>query len=204
MITPLALTIIASTIISFRQIAGGLSVIAVIMLQTLTLWQPETRLIGLGLGIVLMLVNTKYLLTQTAANITVGFFLTFLSFCLGEGVLDWPPVSGVRWLLVIAIFLVILWLLYSRIVRLSGQLFNIYAKAIDGWAIDLCSLELSILTIHSFGIYWETANPSVTATIAAILTLFAIGYRGFMRSPSKNSSTTFSLNNFFSVYRYSL
>ncbi|MGB3512202.1 MAG: hypothetical protein WBA93_23790 [Microcoleaceae cyanobacterium] len=194
-ITPLALTIIAGWIISFRKRASELSVVAAIMLQILTLWQPETRLIALGLGTILMLVNTKYLLTQTAANITVSFVLTFLTFCLGEGVLGLPPVSGVSWLLTIGIFLVILWLLYSRIVSLSGQLFNIYARAIDGWASILCALELIILTIHSLGIYWETINPSITVIISAILTLLAIGYRGSIKQSEENSSITFSLNN---------
>ncbi|NES06880.1 MAG: hypothetical protein F6K22_31155 [Okeania sp. SIO2F4] len=189
-ITPLALTTISSRIISFRKIAGELSIPAVIMLQTLTLWQPETRLLGLGLAIVLMLVNTKYLLTQTSANITVGFVLTFISFCLWEGVLGLPPVSGVEWLLIIGIYLVTLWLLYSRIVQLSGKLFNIHAKALDGWAIILCSLELIVLTIHSLGIYSEIVNPSIIVIISASLTLFAIGYRGFIKQTTKNSSIT--------------
>ncbi|NEO54464.1 MAG: DUF2157 domain-containing protein [Okeania sp. SIO3B5] len=183
-------------IISFRQRASGLSVAAVIMLQILTLWQPETRLIGLGLGTTLMLINTKYLLTQTAANITVGFVLIFVSFCLGEGVLGLSPVSGAGWLLTISIFLVILWFLYSRIIRLPGQLFNIYTQAIDGWAITLCSLELIFLTIHSFGIYWQIINPSITVIISTILILFAIGYRGSIKQTAENSSITFSLHNF--------
>ncbi|WP_287519405.1 DUF2157 domain-containing protein [Okeania sp. SIO2C2] len=183
-------------IISFRKRASGLSVAAVIMLQILTLWQPETRLIGLGLGTALMLINTKYLITQTAANITVGFVLVFVSFCLGEGVLGLPPVSGAGWLLTISIFLVILWFLYSRIIRLPGQLSNIYTQAIDGWAITLCSLELIFLTIHSFGIYWQTINPSITVIISAILILFAIGYRGSIKQAAENSSITFSLHNF--------
>ncbi|MGD1717625.1 hypothetical protein [Dapis sp. BLCC M172] len=189
-ITPLALTTISSRIISFRKIAGELSIAAVIMLQTLTLWQPETRLLGLGLGIVLMFFNTKYLLTQTSANITVGFVLTVISVCLWESVLGLPPVSGVEWLLIISIYLVNLWLLYSRIVQLSGKLFNIYAKALDRWAITLCSLELILLTIHSLGIYGEIVNPSIIVIISATLTLFAIGYRGFIKQTTENSSIT--------------
>ena len=196
LITPLALTTIASKIISFRKIAGEFSIAAVIMLQTLTLWQSETRLIGLGLGTVLMLMNTQYLLTQTAANITVGFVLIFIGVYLGEGVLGLPPVSGVGWLLTLGIILVILWLLYSRIVRLSGQLFKIYAQAIDRWAIALCGLELIVLTIHSFAIYWQTINPSITVIISAVFTLLAIGYRGLIKQSEENSSITFSLNNF--------
>ncbi|MGD1699018.1 hypothetical protein [Dapis sp. BLCC M229] len=195
-ITPLALTTISSKIISFRKIAGELSISAVILLQTLTLWQPETRLLGLGLGIVLMFVNTKYLLTQTSANITVGFVLTFISVCLWEGVLGLPPVSGVEWLLILGLYLVSLWLFYSRIVQLSGKLFNLYAKALDGWAITLCSLELIVLTIHSLGIYSEIFNPSIIVIISASLTLFAIGYQGCIKQTKENSSITFSLNNF--------
>ncbi|MDJ0556872.1 MAG: hypothetical protein QNJ68_20985 [Microcoleaceae cyanobacterium MO_207.B10] len=195
-ITPLALTTISARITSFRQIAGRLSIAAVIMLQFLTFWQPETRLIGFGLGTVLMFVNTQYLLTQTAANITVSFLLIFISLFLGEGILGLPAVSGEGWFLTIAIFVVTLWFLYSRIVRLSSQLFQIYYRAIDGWAVVLCGLQLVILTIHSFGIYWEIFNASIVVITSAILTLFAIGYRGSIKKQTENSRITFSLNNF--------
>lgn len=196
LITPLALTTISSKIISFRKIAAKLSVAALIMLQSLTLWQPETRLIGLGLAIILMLINTKNILTQTAANITVGFVLTFITICLWSGALGLPPISGVEWLLILSLYLVSLWLLYSRIIQLSGKLFNIYAQALDGWTIILCCLELIILTIHSLGIYWKIINPSIIVIISATLTLFAIGYRGLIKQKAENSSLTFSLNNF--------
>lgn len=196
LITPLALTTISSQIISFRKIAAKLSVAALIMLQSLTLWQPETRLIGLGLAIILMLINTKNILTQTAANITVGFVLTFITICLWSGALGLPPISGVEWLLILSLYLVSLWLLYSRIIQLSGKLFNIYPQALDGWTIILCCLELIILTIHSLGIYWKIINPSIIVIISATLTLFAIGYRGLIKQKAENSSLTFSLNNF--------
>ena len=196
LITPLALTTISSKIISFRKIAAKLSVAALIMLQSLTLWQPETRLIGLGLAIILMLINTKNILTQTAANITVGFVLTFITICLWSGALGLPPISGVEWLLILSLYLVSLWLLYSRIIQLSGKLFNIYPQALDGWTIILCCLELIILTIHSLGIYWKIINPSIIVIISATLTLFAIGYRGLIKQKAENSSLTFSLNNF--------
>ena len=196
LITPLALTTISSKIISFRKIAAKLSVAALIMLQSLTLWQPETRLIGLGLAIILMLINTKNILTQTAANTTVGFVLTFITICLWSGALGLPPISGVEWLLILSLYLVSLWLLYSRIIQLSGKLFNIYPQALDGWTIILCCLELIILTIHSLGIYWKIINPSIIVIISATLTLFAIGYRGLIKQKAENSSLTFSLNNF--------
>jgi hypothetical protein len=196
LITPLALTTISSKIISFRKIAAKLSVAALIMLQSLTLWQPETRFIGLGLAIILMLINTKNILTQTAANITVGFVLTFITICLWSGALGLPPISGVEWLLILSLYLVSLWLLYSRIIQLSGKLFNIYPQALDGWTIILCCLELIILTIHSLGIYWKIINPSIIVIISATLTLFAIGYRGLIKQKAENSSLTFSLNNF--------
>ena len=196
LITPLALTTISSKIISFRKIAAKLSVAALIMLQSLTLWQPETRLIGLGLAVILMLINTKNILTQTAANITVGFVLTFITICLWSGALGLPPISGVEWLLILSLYLVSLWLLYSRIIQLSGKLFNIYPQALDGWTIILCCLELIILTIHSLGIYWKIINPSIIVIISATLTLFAIGYRGLIKQKAENSSLTFSLNNF--------
>ena len=94
------------------------------------------------------LINTKNILTQTAANITVGFVLTFITICLWSGALGLLPISGVEWLLILSLYLVSLWLLYSRIIQLSGKLFNIYAQALDGWSIILCCLELIILTIH--------------------------------------------------------
>ena len=60
--TPLTLTLIAKyTRLSRRKQGAIFSILALVIGQLLTLWQPETRLISLGFATVLMVLNTKYL-----------------------------------------------------------------------------------------------------------------------------------------------
>jgi len=60
-IVPLGLTLVGSFLRLEKEKIIWQGVTAVIIGQALTFWQPETRLIGLGLGTVLMLVNTRVL-----------------------------------------------------------------------------------------------------------------------------------------------
>ncbi|MGB7444895.1 MAG: DUF2157 domain-containing protein [Coleofasciculaceae cyanobacterium] len=178
--TPLALTFVASrTETSKRQLASGLSITTLIMLQLLTLEIPGIRLIGLGIATSLMLVNTRLLRQLIAAVITVGFGLTFLTTLLWEGTPFFTPLSLSAWLVAGAITLTSLCLARSWLVRRSTQLARLYARATDGWAIALCSLELVLLTLHSFVAYWGFLEPTPMLLTAGIITLGAIIYRSF-------------------------
>lgn len=182
LVTPVALTWVASkTEPPQRQSVSWLSVGALGLAQILTLALPGTRLIGLSLGVGLMLIHTRSLKQQAAAVITVGFCLSFVAALLWEGIPGLPRLSGLGWLLVGAIALTVLWLLQSWLIRRPTKLARIYAQAIDGWAMTLCSIELVTLTLYSLGVYWAWVSASVVSTLAVALTMGAIAYRSWQR-----------------------
>jgi hypothetical protein len=59
----------------------------------------------------------------------------------------------------------------------------IYAQAVDGWAIALCGLELSLLTVRSLAVYWLIMPPDVMVIGAVAITIGAIAYR-YWRQPN--------------------
>lgn len=183
LIAPLALTGVASRTAPPRQgRVSWLSVAALGMAQTLTLTLPGTKLIGLGVAGSLMLINTRYLRSSTAAAITVGFGLSFIGWLLWDGVPGVPRLSAPGWFLVGAIALLGLWLTRSWLKRgRHGTLATIYTQATDGWAIALCSFELLMLTLHSFFLYQGLASPGWEYLIAAALTIGAIAYRSWQQ-----------------------
>ena len=178
--TPLALTFVASrTENSKRQLASGLSLAALVMLQLLTLEIPGIRLISLGVATSLMLVNTRQLRQLIASVITVGFGLAFLTTLLWETIPFSTTLSVSIWFLAAAITPASLWLARNWLVKRNTQLARLYARAADGWAIALISLELALLTLHSLVVYWGFLQPTAMVLIAGIVTLAAIIYRGF-------------------------
>ncbi|NJO94489.1 MAG: hypothetical protein HC820_09460, partial [Hydrococcus sp. RM1_1_31] len=90
--------------------AAQFSSYALIFAQFLTLWQPSTRSIGLGVAGGLMLVNSRYFRHQSSATIQIGFTLSFVVALL------WGKLSISSWYLLGAIAIVILWLL-SNLLR---------------------------------------------------------------------------------------
>ncbi|MGQ4648375.1 hypothetical protein [Lyngbya aestuarii] len=178
LITPISLTLLATQTSNQRQkSASWLSIVALVVVQFLTLGIPGTQLISLGVATALMLVNTRCWQQLIAAVITVGFALSFLAVLLLEGIPELPALSASGWLITVAIASTSLWLFRSLASRRSTQLAQIYTKAADGWAIALCSLELIILTLHSILVYWGFISPTVGVVIAGVVTLGAIAYR---------------------------
>ncbi|MBH8555966.1 DUF2157 domain-containing protein [Nostocaceae cyanobacterium CENA357] len=184
LITPLALTGLAnSTSVTQRTTNSFLSVLAAGMSQTLTLPQPETRLIGLAVAAVVMFVNTRYLRNQVTAGITVGFGLTFIATLLWEGLPGLPRLTIAGWFVVEAIAIFSLWLGRTFLNRRGDQLATLYAQASDQWAIALCSFELVTMTLHSTLIYWNVVTPGIFYLAATAITLGAIAYRSW-REPT--------------------
>jgi hypothetical protein len=183
LLTPLALTGVASlTDEPRRRQASGLSVVALAMSQALTLFIPGVRLIGLSFATGLMLVNTRYWRSLTAAVITVGFALSFIGTALWEGIPGLPRLSTADWFVVGAIAILVLWLLRGGLLQRHGTLPALYAKACDGWAIALCSVELVMLTLHAVIVYASDESliidsPSWKHSIAACLMIVANVYR---------------------------
>ncbi|NEO33275.1 MAG: DUF2157 domain-containing protein [Symploca sp. SIO3C6] len=168
-----------------KELASSLSAIALLMVQFLTLGIAGVQLISLGVATIVMLVNTRYLRraarwrVSIAAVITVGFGLSFLGMLLGEDIPGLPPLSPSGWLIAGAVTLTSLWLGYRWGIRRQTQLAQIYARAIDQWAILLCSLELSLLTLHSLIVYWGFSSPTPPVLIAGTITMAAIAYRSW-------------------------
>ncbi|WP_044207695.1 hypothetical protein [Coleofasciculus chthonoplastes] len=178
LLTPLTLTGVASLSQRSRRIqATSWSAIALFLAQWLTLFQPEIRLIGLGVATVLMFLNSRYLRQTVAAAITIGFALSFFSAWLWQGIPGLPPLSVADWYLVGAIASLGLWLLRASLIPQSGDLAQLYAQASDGWAIALSSTELGLLTLHSTQSYVELIPSSWHYLAASILIGGAIWFR---------------------------
>ena len=207
LMSPVTLTFVASqTTTSRRELASGLSVVALGMVQILTLQIPIARLVGLGMATILMLVNTRYLQHLVAALITVGFGLSFFGFSLWEGVPGFLRLSVAGWFVAFAIAINILWLLRSLLIersvkavqaaiagdreKTSPSLFLLYTRAVDIWAIGLCSLELLLFSLQSLGVYWQIFPGGVAYLTTAVLLMGANLYRSF---PNPNNLSVYAL-----------
>ncbi|MGM3305617.1 DUF2157 domain-containing protein [Anabaena sp. WFMT] len=174
LITPVALTGLGIRTTEQRRIINTyLSVLAVIVAQFLTLPLPETRLIGLGVGVGVMFVNTGYLRKEGTAGLTIGFGLGFIAALLWS----FPSLAVSTWLIVGAIATLSLWLGRSVLLRQGTELAVIYAAASDKWAIALTILELLGITVHSFLIYSGNTIAGIPYLIATAIALTAIIYR---------------------------
>ncbi|MEG4276950.1 hypothetical protein QUA62_05655 [Microcoleus sp. MON1_C1] len=187
--TPLALTAVAKyTEVPHKQVASTFSAIALILAQVLIFIFPGYRLIGLGLALVLMLVNTYYLVELPAAAIGVGFGLSFVAAVIYE----LGFVSGWDWAIAGAIAVLCMWLLRSMIVRFSrdlpepSQLAEIYDRALDGWAILLAGLLLTTITFSSYELYADSTlsfPPSAEVLAAILVIMAAIIFRNLRQLP---------------------
>ncbi|REJ50349.1 MAG: hypothetical protein DWQ53_01460 [Microcystis flos-aquae DF17] len=150
--------------------------ISVLLVAQIPTWVgEETRLVTLAIATGLMFFQTHRLQKLAAAAITVG-----LSLGLSVALLERLPLSGLDWLLAGAIALIPLWLLRYWLSQRTSALALLYARACDGWAIALCSLELVALTLHSLAVYSDWMAASSLPVLAAALTLGAIAYRSYL------------------------
>lgn len=183
LVTPLALTGLAiRNTEPYRTTNSFLSVLAVGVSQFLTLPLPGIRLIGLGVGVVVMLVNTRYLRNQIYAGTIIGFGLSFLTALLWEGVFGLIKLTVSGWFVVTALIILSLWLWRGVLLRKGTELAIIYAAASDKWAIALCTMELSALTLHSSLIYQGILKTEYFYVITTAIILGAILYRSWGQS----------------------
>lgn len=153
------------------------SVIALFLVQGLTLFQPDIRLIGLGVATFVMFINSCYLKQTVAAAIAIGFSLSFAVARLGQGIPGLSPLSPADWYWVGAIAIFGLWLLRAGLTPQSSRLAQLYAQACDRWAIVLSTMELGLLTLQSANMYLEFIPASWQYLTASILIGGAILYR---------------------------
>ncbi|MCT7993875.1 DUF2157 domain-containing protein [Laspinema olomoucense] len=173
--TPLALTAIAHFSPDRRSLATGLSITTLILAQVLVWFTPATLLLGLGIGTVLMVVNTRLWQYTAVAAIAIGFGLSFVIHLLNMGVFGLPPISAEGWFVVSAIAVAALCVSYAVTRQRSSSLAQIYTKAYQGWAIGVGGLALAAISTHAsnlyFGGFMESSVPILIATILIAGTL---------------------------------
>ncbi|GBF79124.1 hypothetical protein [Aphanothece sacrum] len=174
LIYPLVFTLIGIKDLKRRILGNWLSVLGLIMMQGLTLFSPETRLIGLGIATVFLFINTKYLSHCLSAAIAIGFTLSLV----GTGLKVWQ-FSITQGLLFPVTIIMILWLLWGKLNTKTNSLAKVYTYAIDGWAITLSSIALVTLTVHSLIVYWGFIDGSQGAIFSLFLLLAMITYRSW-------------------------
>lgn len=179
LITPLSLTGLAIRTHDekHRTVNTFLSILSVITAQFLTLPSPETRLIGLGVGAVVLFVNTRCLRKQETAALTIGFGLSFIAALLW----NIPNLALSVWFLVGGFAILSLWLSRTLLLRKNTELTLIYAAASDKWAIALSTIELIGITLHSFLVYTGNNNAEIFYFLATSITLAAIIYRTYQQ-----------------------
>lgn len=180
LLTPLTLTGVASrTNQSRRKEASWWSIIALIMVQFLTLPFPGVRLISLGVATGMMWFNTRYLKDLAPASINIGFGLSYVAMLLWEGIPGLGKLSGGDWFLAGAIAIIALWLLQNWLIQRQGTLAALYAQASDNWALAISVLELFLFTLHSCLGYQNTIPGSWQYLAGAILIGIAILFRSW-------------------------
>ncbi|MBD3882490.1 hypothetical protein IFO70_12035 [Phormidium tenue FACHB-886] len=167
LVTPLLLTVMSRSRRAATHLAAGLSSIALIA-QLLLVAQPYAWLISLGVGTLLMLVNTGTLRSLPTALLTVGFGLGFEAVAIYETFdrLSLPAIANL-----LAATLWLLWLLRSWLARHQTVLSQLYASAANVWAIALCVVTLLYLTTVGL------LEPSGAMLLATGLTTGAIAFR---------------------------
>ncbi|MCP2731630.1 DUF2157 domain-containing protein, partial [Limnofasciculus baicalensis] len=180
LLTPLTLTGVASRMSGNqrrRKEASWWSIIALIMMQCITLPFSGGRLISLALATGLMWINTGYLKELAAASINIGFGLSYAAMLLWEGIPGLAKLSGGDWFLAGAIAIIALWLLQKWLIQRHGTLAALYAQASDTWALTLSALELFLLILHSYLGYQDIVSGSWQYPTASILIGIAILFR---------------------------
>ncbi len=179
LVTPVFLTFLASRA-SFAQssLASWLSVITLLLAQFLMVGRVTGLLVSSGVATVLMLINTGQLYSLIAALVTVGFGLSFAATSVWQiwgDPTNWLTTDG-------AIALWGLWLLRGGAISRNTTLSRIYTRALDGWAIALCSVNLFILTLQLVPLFLYRVADVWYIILAAILSTGAIAYRLWQRN----------------------
>ncbi|XGW00453.1 MAG: hypothetical protein ACAF41_16150 [Leptolyngbya sp. BL-A-14] len=180
LVTPIALTVLGSRrSLPQRRVASVLSVIALFLVQVLMFDSAPARLTGSGAAVVLILINTHQLRQLFAAVVTVGFGLAFATNAVWEIFKDTLTVGLSVNLLTIALLL--LWLLWDWLKRRETVLATFYRQAVDGWAIALSVVALTVLTLCRLVVYIQLDSPHWEYLSAAGILFVATSYRTWQR-----------------------
>ncbi|ACB52492.1 conserved hypothetical protein [Crocosphaera subtropica ATCC 51142] len=176
LLVPCLLTAIAIWYVPRRKLASELSVIAICLTQALTVYFPETRLIGLVIGTILMIINTRYLRHLYSVIITVGLGLTSIFFYLY--ILN---LSASLWILSGVIITLLLWFVRHVLSDNTSELGFIYAQTFDGYAYILSLITLIRLFDISL-VYTSTTN----VLISSVILMGSVTYRSWQPTTEEN------------------
>ncbi len=124
----------------------------------------------IAIATLLMFLHARTLKTVSAAAISVGLGLGLIA----SGLWEIPLRSPLNWLWVGAITVMSLWGVRHALSHRQGNLAQYYAKAIDGWAITLFSVNLIILA----NLRESLLNP-IAVTCLILLLMLATAYRSW-------------------------
>ncbi len=173
---PSLLSAIATWYLPRRKLASELSVIAICLTQALTVYFPETRLIGLIIGTILMIINTRYLRHLYSVIITVGLGLTSIFFYLY--ILN---LSTSLWILSGVIVTLLLWFIRHVLSENTSELTFIYAQVFDGYGYILSLMTL--IRLFDVGlVYTSTTN----VLISSVILMGSVTYRSWQPSSIRN------------------
>jgi len=174
--TPIMLTVLNRYRQSSARLAGGLSVLALLIWQPLMLDSLTGRLVGLGTAALLLGINTRQLRHLLPAGLTVGFGLGFIGVAAWEILVDDRTVGTAVNLLAIAALGLWSGRLYCH--RQNGLLAGLYARAGDGWAVGITGFTLfPLLTLGTMVVYLDPLPAKPEYVLAAGLLLLATGFR---------------------------
>jgi hypothetical protein len=172
----------------WRSQALGFSIGSMIAVQLLTFDAVLPRLIGLGLGAVLMLLNTVQRPNLGTAILSVGFGLTF-SYATGwetlpHGLQEWALLSGGLLGLLVGL---------RQVFREGWAISSSFKSALDGWSIavllwsTLPLVGYALLMVFGYSLAFPTTwLPKLIwmEPVAGLVILAAIVYR-FWQKPAQ-------------------
>ena len=161
------------------RMAGALSVLSLVLVQPLLLDASNTRLAGFGIATLLMLLNTRQIQRFVTATLTIGFGLGFWWLILWETLQERLTFSLVT--VLVALTVLLLWSLHHWLTRRQSQLYGLYQRAVDGWAIAVLFLAFLLLSLNQLLGYVD-AQPTDPQTIVSCgILILATTYRTWQR-----------------------
>jgi hypothetical protein len=165
-----------------RRMAGALSVLSLVLVQPLLWDASNTRLAGFGIATLFMLLNTRQIQRFVTAILTIGFGLGFWWLILWETLQEQLTFSLIT--VSVAFTVLLLWSLHHWLTRRQSQLYGLYRRAVDGWAIAVLLFAFLLLSLNQLLIYVDTQPTEPQTLVSCGLLILATTYRTWQRPDS--------------------
>ncbi|MEO0852316.1 MAG: hypothetical protein AAFY15_02260, partial [Cyanobacteria bacterium J06648_11] len=160
---------------TYHPAALKLSVAAIAIGQLPILLLPDSRWFPLSVGVMLMVIQTRFLQHWISAAITLGLGW-LLSLSLLWLTLEWFE-APYWWLPIFASVPWALWSVRRMLLDRPSKLAIAYRRAADGWGIAIAVLTLMLLTFQSWSVYYYDNSASLFAVMAAAVLLGGLFFR---------------------------